>query len=354
MANEKFSDLLLNWFDLYGRHDLPWQKNPTPYRVWVSEIMLQQTQVQTVIPFFTNFVRLFPSIKVLSEKNLDEVLNSWSGLGYYSRARNLHKAARMIVEQYGGVMPTTTEELMGLPGIGKSTAGAIIALALNQPAAILDANVKRVLSRYHAIKAKPETARTKKQLWANAEMHLPTSRHREYTQALMDLGAMVCKKEPICSKCPYTNSCAAYLSNSTRIFPGSGKRKPPKTKSTYIAIIRNRKREILLERRPESGIWGGLWSFPEFDKKNGAETIILNVLDSANYYCEQLPPKHHHFTHFKLILKPLLFTLIGDNSRLLENDGRMFFQKKSAKTIGTPKPVVDLLNDLWRKNKENS
>lgn len=354
MANWEFSDLLLNWFDLYGRHDLPWQKNPTPYRVWVSEIMLQQTQVKTVIPFFTNFIRLFPSVKILSETNLDEVLNSWSGLGYYSRARNLHKAARIIVEEYGGVMPTTTEELVGLPGIGKSTAGAIIALGLNQPAAILDANVKRVLSRYHAIKAKPETAKTTRQLWATSEMHVPIKRHREYTQALMDLGAMVCRKDPICSRCPYTNSCAAYLSNSTQIFPGSGKTRASKTKSTYIAIIRNRKGEVLLKRRPESGIWGGLWSFPEFEEKNGAETMILKVLGSANYSCEQLPPKNHHFTHFKLILKPLLFTLIGDDSRLLKNDDTMFFGRQSARTIGTPKPVVDLLNDLWRKNKENS
>tara|TARA_Y100001934_G_C11837465_1_gene533497 strand:- start:42 stop:554 length:513 start_codon:yes stop_codon:yes gene_type:complete len=170
----------------------------------------------------------------------------------------------------------------------------------------------------------------------------------------MDLGAMVCKKNPICSRCPYTNSCAAYLSNTTRIFPGSGNKKPSKTKSTYIAIIRNKKSEILLERRPESGIWGGLWSFPEFEEKNGAETMILNVLGSVNYYFEQLPPKHHHFTHFKLILKPLLFTLIEDDSRLLENNDRIFFKKNSAKTIGTPKPVIDLLSDVWRKNKEKS
>ena len=283
MARGKFSDLLLNWFDLYGRHDLPWQKNPTPYRVWISEVMLQQTQVQTVIPFFTKFIRSFPSVEILSEKNIDEVLNSWSGLGYYSRARNLHKAARIMMEDYGGEMPTTTKELVDLPGIGKSTAGAIIALALNQPAAILDANVKRVLSRYHAIKSKPETAKATRQLWTIAEMHVPKRRHREYTQALMDLGAMVCKKEPICSKCPYTNSCAAYLSNCTRFFPGSKRRKTLKTKSTYITIIKNGNDEILLERRPEQGIWGGLWSFPEVEGEDDAKTMILNALGSTNY-----------------------------------------------------------------------
>ena len=354
MEYEKFSDLLLEWFELYGRHDLPWQKNPTAYRVWISEIMLQQTQVQTVIPFFTRFIKLFPNVKILSEKSLDEVLSSWSGLGYYSRARNLHKAAKIIMGEYGGKVPTNAEELMSLPGIGRSTAGAIIALALNEPAAILDANVKRVLSRIHAIKAQPETTKTKKQLWKVAEMHLPKMHHRNYTQALMDLGAMVCKKKPICPKCPFTNSCAAYLSNNTDIFPGSRKRKSLKIKSTYIVIIKNREEEILLEKRSESGIWGGLWSFPEAKDRDDAKSLILNVLGPTDYYFEQLPSKHHQFTHFKLILKPLLFRLIGDDSRLLENNDRIFIRRDLTKNFGTPKPILDLLNDVWRKNKENS
>ena len=214
------SSSLLKWFKIHGRHDLPWQKNLSPYRVWVSEIMLQQTQVKTVIPYYKRFMERFPQINDLSSANIDQVLYLWTGLGYYARARNLHKTARIITSQYDSQFPDTVEDLEKLPGIGRSTAGAILALSLNKRAPILDGNVKRVLTRFYSIPGWPEQTKTKNQLWAIAEKNTPRKNFAQYTQAIMDLGATGCKRsKPDCCRCPVEHTCNAYTLNKVEDYP---------------------------------------------------------------------------------------------------------------------------------------
>ncbi|MFU8798336.1 MAG: A/G-specific adenine glycosylase, partial [Gammaproteobacteria bacterium] len=247
-----FSIRILNWFDKHGRKDLPWQLDITPYRVWISEIMLQQTQVNTVIPYFLRFIGRFPYTKILAEASEDEVLHYWTGLGYYTRARNLQRAAQLI-EKTG--FPSELQGLQALPGVGRSTAGAILSIAFKKPAAILDGNVKRVLCRYYAI---PETP------WALAENLLPTARAADYSQAMMDLGATVCTRtKPKCSLCPLTDDCKAHLLSSETNYPPKKQSKHIPVRTTYMLLLCNQRGEVLLEKRPPAGIWGGLWSLPE-------------------------------------------------------------------------------------------
>ena len=250
---------LLDWFDRHGRHNLPWHQNRTAYRVWVSEIMLQQTQVATVIPYYLAFMQRFPNVQSLASAPTDDVLSHWSGLGYYARARNLQKAAQAVVHEHDGEFPQDQQQLEALTGIGRSTAAAILAQAYDIRAAILDGNVKRVLARYHAVPGWPGQTAVQQQLWQFAEQHTPNERIRDYTQAIMDLGALVCtRSRPSCERCPLQTNCLAYARSETALYPGSKPKKAKPEKTTWMLILEDNDGRVLLQRRPPSGIWGGL------------------------------------------------------------------------------------------------
>ena len=267
MHSRLFAKRILDWAEQHGRHDLPWQKTPDRYRVWVSEIMLQQTQVKTVIPYYERFMRSFPTVLILATSPEDFVLEHWSGLGYYARARNLHKSAEIIALEHAGELPTTLDGLMALPGIGRSTAGAILSLADNQPTPILDGNVKRVLARYAGIDGYPGKAAVLKQLWTLTESLTPNKNTGRFNQAMMDMGATLCtRSRPRCGECPLASSCVAYSEGEGKPenYPGKKPRKVLPVKSVSMMVLRNSEGHVQLEQRPPSGIWGGLWSLPEF------------------------------------------------------------------------------------------
>jgi len=251
---------VLAWYDSHGRRHLPWQQDTTPYRVWISEIMLQQTQVSTVIPYYERFLQRFPDVQALAAAPIDEVLHLWTGLGYYARARNLHKAAQLLVERFDGEFPETVEEVAGLPGIGRSTAGAILSLSRQQRAVILDGNVKRVLSRFHAVG--DTGSAQEKILWQHAEAHTPQKRVHHFNQVMMDLGATVCTRaKPACLLCPLQSHCAALKEGEPTAYPAKKAARAVPEKSTTLLVLLNAEGEVLLEQRPPAGIWGGLWSF---------------------------------------------------------------------------------------------
>ncbi|MGB1141418.1 MAG: A/G-specific adenine glycosylase, partial [Halioglobus sp.] len=261
---KEFADRVLAWFDTHGRHDLPWQYDTTAYRVWVSEIMLQQTQVKTVIPYFERFMAAFPDVDALAGAPEDEVLHLWTGLGYYARARNLHRAAKQVAFELGGTFPDSIEGLQALPGVGRSTAGAIASIALAQRASILDGNVKRVLARLHRVAGWPGQSAVHNQLWDIAEHYTPTARCADYTQAMMDLGATLCtRSKPACALCPMANDCEANAAGDQTDYPGKKPKKALPVRATHFLVLRNRDGDIWLEKRPAEGIWGGLWCFPE-------------------------------------------------------------------------------------------
>lgn len=300
-----FAESLLRWYRQHGRFDLPWQKNKSLYGCWVSEIMLQQTQVATVIPYFERFMQRFPDITTLAQATQDDVLLYWAGLGYYSRARNLHQAALIIAQQYQGQFPQQYDAVIALPGIGPSTAGAILAQVLEQRHAILDGNVKRVLARYQAIEGWPGQTHVQKQLWQWAETYTPEHNVADYTQAIMDLGATVCTRSSAkCGACPLSDDCLAYQSNRVTELPG---RKPKKTlpvKEKRLLIIRNEEGGYLLEKRPPAGIWGGLWSLPELAMDQLVdEAVKQNWQLTVNKYSD-LPVFRHTFSHFHLDITP--------------------------------------------------
>jgi A/G-specific adenine glycosylase len=296
-----FSAKLLHWFDQFGRHDLPWQKQKTAYRVWLSEIMLQQTQVKTVIEYFHRFVARFPNVKALAMAHSDEVLHLWAGLGYYARARNLHRAAKIIHEEYHGRFPRTVDVLQQLPGIGRSTAGAIVAIAFGDKAVILDGNVKRVLSRVYAVEGSPLDKDVIESLWAIAENLTPKERVGDYTQAIMDLGATLCTRtQPRCDDCPLQSICKAYHLNRVADFPAKKAKKEKPQRDVHLILLENNLQQILLHKRPNSGIWGGLWCLPEVPKK---EAILPWCKQHAiQKYTVQpgLTPIKHILTHFTL------------------------------------------------------
>ncbi|MBT8440604.1 MAG: A/G-specific adenine glycosylase, partial [Gammaproteobacteria bacterium] len=257
---ESFSEKVLFWGKAHGRKDLPWQQQMTPYRVWVSEIMLQQTQVKTVIPYFEKFVENFPTIQQLAEANVDEVLHHWSGLGYYARARNLHKTAQTIASVYKGKFPEEIHEMEKLPGIGRSTAGAILSLSRGLYFPILDGNVKRVLARCFEVGGWPGKASVLKQLWQISEKVTPRQETASFNQSMMDLGSMVCTRgSPACDNCPLNNQCGAYKSGNWSNYPGKKPKKALPVKKTIMLLIKNDQGAILLQKRPPAGIWGGLW-----------------------------------------------------------------------------------------------
>lgn len=306
---EWFSSQALNWYDKHGRKHLPWQQAVTPYKVWLSEVMLQQTQVTTVIPYFERFMQRFPTLVDLANAEQDEVLHLWTGLGYYARGRNLHKAANIIVEQHDGEFPTEFEQVLALPGIGRSTAGAILSLSLDQHHAILDGNVKRVLSRFMALTEWPGNKKVEDKLWQVAEAFSPKDRIANYNQVMMDLGATICvRSKPKCEECPVSQHCAAYHQDVISLCPGKKPKKEKPIKHTYMLVLRSQ-HSVYLYQRPASGIWGGLFSFPEFDDLDSLE----RQLNQWTTTTEQLDIEQndewlfrHTFSHYHLDVQPVI------------------------------------------------
>ena len=335
-----FPQKVLNWFHEHGRHDLPWQKNPTPYRVWLSEIMLQQTQVATVIPYYQRFMERFPTVEELAHADIDQVLHLWTGLGYYARARNLHKAAQVIVSEHKANFPKVVEELEQLPGVGRSTAGAIAALSMNVHAAILDGNVKRVLTRFHAIEGWPEQSKIKKELWQIAEAHTPKKEVAAYTQAIMDLGATVCtRSNPLCNRCPLKDECSALNSDKVSDYPGKKPKKKLPVKSVAMYIFQNEQGEVYLEKRPPSGIWGSLYSFPE----NNGDAKTGFALTRKR---KSLDPLRHTFSHYHLDIQPELVTVKKIANQMAESDRWVWYPLDHSVEVGLAAPVKKLLSAL--------
>ena len=312
-AEYPFARALLAWFDRHGRHDLPWQRDPTPYRVWVSEVMLQQTRVAAVIPYFERFTVRFPDVGALAAAEVDEVLNLWSGLGYYARGRNLHAAARAVRADHGGRFPETFEALVALPGIGRSTAGAILALACGQRYPILDGNAKRVLARFHAVAGWPGETAVRDRLWALAERHTPHRRVGDYTQAIMDLGATLCTRtRPGCLLCPVADGCRARAAGDPTGYPAPQPKRAYPTREKLLVVMRDAAGRVLVERRPPTGIWGGLWSFPEAsaDLAHGdAAAAAARRQGLRPGRARALAPIEHGFTHFRLRATPVVVSV---------------------------------------------
>jgi len=347
---DAFASALLEWYASHGRHDLPWKQDPSPYHVWVSEIMLQQTQVATVVPYYERFVDRFPDVARLAGASLDEVLHRWSGLGYYARGRNLHRAAVIIRDRHRGEFPTTLEALTALPGIGRSTAGAILALSTGAPHPILDGNVKRVLARYHAVPGWPGERAVEKRLWALSARHTPAGDAARYTQAIMDLGATVCTRaRPACLMCPVADGCQARASGRPSAFPTPRPARARALRETVFVVARAPDGGVLLERRPPSGIWGGLWSFPEIDREDELPGFwATSVGVSAPPPPTRLEPIEHGFTHYRLTIRPLLLELDASPAGIMEPDRRLWYKPGQEPEIGLAAPVVVLLERLAR------
>jgi len=341
-AELPFADRLLAWWDVHGRHDLPWQHPRTAYRVWISEIMLQQTQVATVVPYFERWMRDFPDVATLASASLDDVLAHWSGLGYYARARNLHRAAIRCLREHGGALPTEPEALAALPGIGRSTANAIVSQATDKPAAVLDGNVRRVLARHAAVDGWPGRAAVQKQLWAEAAARLPAERGADYTQAIMDLGATVCRRsKAACGHCPVSSDCRALQEGIVEHLPA---RKPATSVSNvtlYMLIVRDEQGRVLLEKRPPAGIWGGLWCLPQGDRQADIEAR----LGSAALRPAALPAFEHRLSHVRMSIQPLLADAM-DPRQVQCAASLEWFEPARLPQLGLPKPVTDLLNRL--------
>lgn len=357
-----FAELLLDWFDDHGRHDLPWHKPRTAYHVWVSEIMLQQTQVKTVIPYYQRFMQRFPDVRSLAEASQDEVLAYWSGLGYYARGRNLHRTAQEVMSHYGGRLPDDIEALNALPGIGRSTAAAILAQAFHQPQAILDGNVKRVLTRYFAIAGWPGRAEVEQALWTHAEhliFSVPNHRYADYTQAQMDLGATVCtRRKPACQLCPVRATCQAALNEEVDRFPSPKPKKTLPIKQACFWMLFNPQGKIWLEMRPMKGIWGGLYSMPETDTEQPMQSAEQRFGRSIETLIEW-PSLKHSFSHYHLIIKPVEVRLSDDLTRLnlgLEEPVANYegsaqsaggwFGLEDALELGLPTPIRQLITQM--------
>jgi A/G-specific adenine glycosylase len=341
-----FADRLLRWFDASGRHDLPWQHPRSPYRVWVSEIMLQQTQVQTVIPYFTRFIDALPDLPALAAADLDRVLALWSGLGYYARARNLHAAARLCVERHGGALPDDFDALCALPGIGRSTAGAILAQAHDRPFAILDGNVKRVLCRHAAIDGWPGSSTVEKALWTIAEARQPPARHADYTQAIMDFGATLCARhDPACVLCPVQSDCLALAQGRVDALPEPRPGKPLPERRTLMLVLVDDGR-VLLRRRPPAGVWAGLWSLPETADHDEARAFVAAHTTADFDANVPLAICEHGFSHYRLHIAPLLWRAATPAERVEDNGDHRWQRLDRLDDVGLPAPVRKLLENL--------
>ena len=325
-----FAARLLRWHRAQGRHDLPWQHPRTPYRVWVAEVMLQQTQVATVIPYYERFLARFPDVAALARAGLDDVLALWSGLGYYARARHLHRAAQQVVERHAGEFPRDFDAVLELPGVGRSTAGAILAQAFGARHPILEGNARRLFARHAGIKGWPGEPRVAAKLWRIAERHLPRTQLADYTQAVMDLGATVCTaRAPQCERCPVARDCVAVRRGLVARLPSPRPRRQRPQRIAQLLLIENARGELLLERRPDRGIWGGLWCPPVVEGRRSGARVVA-----------RLPPIHHAFTHYDLELRPVR---VRDGANRRAGD---WVKLRALSRYGLPAPMRKLLMSL--------
>ncbi len=359
------TEAIQQWHASHGRHDLPWQASSHAYPVWLSEIMLQQTQVATVIPYFNRFIKQFPTVHSLAAAPIDEVLHLWTGLGYYARARNLHKAAQMVVEQFAGEFPTTIEDMLLLPGIGKSTAGAILAFSTKQRHAILDGNVKRVLSRVYGVEGWYGVRAVADQLWTLAEANTPQENVDVYTQAIMDFGATHCTRaQAQCHSCPLATRCVAWQSQRVNELPHGKPKQTKPVKSTRMLFVSNSQNEILLQRNPPTGIWGGLWCPPQIAEGSQfaegsqlaegslsadgstlvgqtVEILGLNLIITKEHNIHR-----HTFSHYHLDIQPLSARISDNSQALAESPAQMWYNTEQPPAVGLAAPVKKMLAEL--------
>lgn len=348
MQAQQFSHVVLDWYQRYGRKTLPWQLDKTPYQVWLSEVMLQQTQVATVIPYFQRFMARFPNVRALAEAPQDEVLHLWTGLGYYARARNLHKAAQTIVAQHGGEFPTTFEEIVALPGIGRSTAGAILSLSQGQHFPILDGNVKRVLARCYAIAGWPGKKEVENRLWEISEEVTPAKGVGQFNQAMMDLGAMVCtRSKPKCELCPLNIGCIANGNSSWANYPGKKPKQTLPEKTAYFLMLQQGD-GVWLEQRPGAGLWGGLFCFPQFSTRIDLE-LWLQQRGLQGSRLEQMTAFRHTFSHFHLDIVPMWLNIDKAGSAMDEGAG-LWYNLTQPPSVGLAAPVERLLQQLAKQS----
>ncbi len=348
-----FAERLLAWFDQHGRKDLPWQHPREPYRVWLSEIMLQQTQVATVIPYFHRFLQRFPTVQALAAAPIDDVLQLWAGLGYYARARNLHRCAQAVVELHGGSWPRDIDAMIALPGIGRSTAAAILSQAFGDRHAILDGNVKRVLARHAGIDGWPGLPAVQHKLWRIAESLLPqaplAARMADYTQAIMDLGAQLCSsRKPACPRCPVSEDCVALRESRVSELPAAKPRKARPQRQAWLLLVENARGELLMERRPPSGIWGGLWCPPTVEHGADWRATLAERYGLSAGEAQALSPVHHGFTHYDLELLPLRLRARPDTAgRIADASAAWITMRDSAALPGLPAPVRKLFDAAY-------
>ncbi|MDO6559415.1 A/G-specific adenine glycosylase [Paraglaciecola chathamensis] len=337
-----FANRILSWFDSHGRKDLPWQQGKTPYSVWVSEIMLQQTQVKTVIPYYRKFMQRFPDILTLANAPQDEVLHHWTGLGYYARARNLQKAAQVIRDQYDGKFPQDINDVIALPGIGRSTAGAVLSLACAQHHSILDGNVKRVLARYFAVDGWPGKKDVEQALWQYADSLTPNSRTGDYTQAMMDMGATICtRSKPKCDSCPLQQNCLAFAQGRQSELPGKKPKKEIPVRTT-VMLIPMWQSQVLIYQRPPSGLWGGLWGFHEVESLDKLDAAAQQ-LALGQYTRLTLEPFRHTFSHFHLDIQPVILQLEQPSSSQVNEKQQIWYDLLKQPSVGLAAPTKKLL-----------
>jgi A/G-specific adenine glycosylase len=349
-AVDAFATRLLAWFDRHGRHDLPWQHPRTPYRVWLSEIMLRQTQVATVVPYFLRFVARFPTLPDLAAASTDEVMAHWAGLGYYARARNLHATARLCVELHGGDLPRDFGALHALPGIGRSTAAAILSQAHGDRFPILDGNVKRSLARWHGVSGWPGSPAIEKQLWTLAEAHVagvPDGRMADYTRAQLDFGATLCTRaRPACLHCPVHDGCVALRDGLVDALPTPRPGKVLPEREAVALLLENARGELLLQRRPPTGIWASLWTLPQADTDTELRQWFDGQIDGDYDAAEELPLVIHTFSHFRLHLQPRRLRRVAHRPRVGDNDGQRWVARADLATLGLPAPIRRLLESF--------
>lgn len=348
-----FSNKLLAWHKLHGRFDLPWQNTTDPYAIWVSEIMLQQTQVATVIPYYERFMERFPTVQALANAEIDEVLHLWTGLGYYARGRNLHAAAKQVQTEFNGDFPQTLEQMMSLRGVGRSTAGAILSFAFSLRHPILDGNVKRVLSRVFGVDGWYGKKTVADQFWQLADQHTPEQGIARYTQAIMDFGATMCtRSKPNCDRCPFVKNCIAFKENRISELPGKKPKKANPIKSCIVLLIRNESDHVLLQQRPPSGIWGGLWTLPQIDTKNNQKIIEADINTECNkqygfkiQIVKKEKPFRHTFSHYHLDITPMYVSIKKETS-IIEDSSSQWVDLTQPLQIGMPAPIKKLLKSL--------